>query len=635
MCGIAGILGNQHLNSSQNTITRMTQALRHRGPDALQDWSDCDQIYLGHARLSIIDLSTSANQPMHSVCGRYAIVFNGEIYNYKALKLDLDRNDIRLKTNSDTEVLLETIAHFGVETSLKYATGMFAFALWDKQLKTLTLARDRFGEKPLYYGNIGGDLVFASELKSFREHPEFKLSVNSEALKYFFKYDYIPAPYCILDNCFKLEAGQYLVGSVLSDFSPDSSKPYWIHRNFNNAQPERCLEQLLSSSVSKQLVADVPVGCFLSGGIDSSLITALAQQHSEAKVNTFTMGFKEKEYDESNRARAVAKFLGANHHEWIVTQKDILDLVPSIAQTYDEPFADASQLPTTLLSRKTRESVKVCLSGDGGDELFGGYNRYVFGPKLSKLSKNTPELLKGMLCSEKAEAVAQCLQRSISKLNFIGAHSHLKSQDKLQKLFIALRCDSEEAMFDQFLSTWPDNSNLLIEDSIVSQNFNFSNEYSFAENMMFHDAGNYLVDGIMTKIDRAAMSVGLETRAPFLDKTLYECAMAIPAHEKIVGKKGKMPLRGILKHYIPESLINLPKSGFSVPLEHWFRNELRELVESLLSPMSLRKHNYFNEEVINNAWKEHITGRVNQQYKIWNIVVFQLWYEDWAQARKH
>lgn len=630
MCGIAGILGNRHLRRSKDTIKKMTRAIRHRGPDALEDWTNGKSVYLGHARLSIIDLSTNANQPMRSSCLRYTIVFNGEIYNFKVLRGELERAGVQLKTNSDTEVLLELIAKFGIEHSLIAATGMFAFAVWDEKAESLTLARDRFGEKPLYYGNMGGDLVFASELKSFREHPEFRLDINNEALGYFFKYDYIPAPHCILDKCFKLEAGHYLVGSVPNDFLPEASKPFWNRNNLDRTHSKESLKQQLSSSVSNQLVADVPVGCFLSGGIDSSLITALAQEHAHGKVNSFTMGFKEVEYDESTQAKAVAQHIGTNHHEWIVTKDDVLNLVPDVAQAYDEPFADASQLPTMLLARKTRESVKVCLSGDGGDELFGGYNRYVFGPKLAKLSKNTPAYLKDILSSRQVESASQFLQRHIAKLGFIGVQSNLKSQDKLSKIFSALRSDTEEGMFDRFLSTWADDSGLLVNESFRKLEFCFKKEYSFAENMMFHDAGNYLVDDVMTKIDRAAMSVGLETRAPFLDKSLYNCAMAIPVQEKIVGGKGKMPLRNILKAYVPDSLIDRPKSGFAVPLEHWFRNELRELVESLLSPTNLRKHNYFNEEVVEATWKQHVDGLVNQQYKIWNIVVFQLWYEDWS-----
>ena len=606
----------------------MARTLVHRGPDAQGAWSG-DTVSFGHARLAIIDLSPQGLQPMTSANGRYTICFNGEIYNHPELRKKLLAQSVQLRGTSDTEAFLETIAEFGLSFALQSSQGMFAFSLWDAKQRKLTLGRDRLGEKPLYYGMCGKDLVFASELKAFRQHPEFQSTIDRDALSAFIKYKYVPTPLCIFSGFKKLQAASTVTGDNPVEVFQSEPDCYWRYSEpefVDNACTDG-LERLLLDTVGSQMRTDVPIGCFLSGGIDSSLITSLMQSCSEKPIETFTIGFTEKEYDESHHARRVAEHLGTRHTEWVIGEHDVLDLIDELPIIYDEPFGDSSQLPTTLLSRMTRKQVTVCLSGDGGDELFCGYQRYHDALKINNQVSKVPRCIRNMVGRTiDSRHPDQWSKNYKQLLSLLGRKQNKRFGDKLQIVSQIFQTNDDEELYDFFLSDWKSPGEIVLEGKNVSiVRGQFNRDRSFLENMMLNDVQRYLSDDIMVKVDRASMSASLESRAPLLDHKVYEYAMSIPVEDKFDGEVSKLPLRSILSKYVPDHIINRPKMGFGVPLNSWFRSELRDWCDDLLSEDRLKQDGFFEVEPIVSCWQSHRSGEADRQYELWSILSFQHW----------
>jgi asparagine synthase (glutamine-hydrolysing) len=646
MCGIVGLLelqGTGRADSLSADVDRMAHRLSHRGPDDHGVW--CDQphgIALGHRRLSIVDLSAAGHQPMFSADDRYAIVYNGEIYNYQELRAELERAErIEWKGHSDTEILLAAISRWGVTTTLERATGMFVIALWDKHTNTLTLARDRLGEKPLYYGQIGGRFAFASELKALMGLPGFQFEVDREALAQLLTYSYVPSPRSILSGVRKLPAGTSLTVDVTGNIrGPD---PYWSPREFalrgmqspsssSDEQAMRQLDELLSTAVRQQMVADVPLGAFLSGGIDSSTVVALMQKQSARAVRTFTIGFTQAGYNEAEHARAVARHLGTDHTELVLKPEDALELLPRMPELYDEPFADASQLPTFLVAQLARQHVTVSLSGDGGDELFGGYNRHMWGPALWRRFQGKPLALRRAVAAT-LRSVPTGWGSSMFKLASGLLPSRLRySQvdEKLQKITDAMTASSPAQLFDALVTKWPRVQELVISTpSSGAAAEPWLDSANLEQSMMYRDLTTYLPDDVLVKVDRAAMGVSLETRVPMLDHHVVEFALQLPVAMKIRDGQGKWLLRQVLYQYVPRNLIERPKMGFSVPVGDWLRGPLREWAEALLDATRLEKEGYFRAQPIRRAWQEHLTGRRDHSERLWIILMFQAWLGHW------
>ena len=632
MCGICGIFSpTEDLGSLIDTVRAISLELVHRGPDSNGYWVEYPGVAFGHTRLAIVDLSENGAQPMRSKSGRLTICFNGEVYNFKELRSRLTAKGVSPRGGSDTEVILECIDLFGLDWALLNARGMFAFALWDASENKLTLARDRLGEKPLYYGMVDGSLVFGSELKVFCKHPRFRRDLDSRAVAAFFKYSYVPTPLCIFKDVKKLPAAHAVSGTtplLLFDALP---MQYWS--NINDIPREdrgQTLEHVLRGVVEEQMIADVPIGSFLSGGIDSSLITAIMQTQSERPVQSFTIGFSDSDFDESVYADLVAKELGTNHTCWVVDQSDVLDIIPSLPEIYDEPFADSSQIPTILLSKMTRQAVTVCLSGDGGDELFCGYERYIHGAKiyswLSSLPRSARTALGWLLKSRNNTEWDLFYDKYRKVIPFSVSHFG----NKVNKISALLNTTSAESFYDRLLSTPGYDSGVLMQTesySVVPRSFD--SQLSFTESMMFHDTLNYLTDDIMVKVDRATMSVGLESRAPFLDSRIYEYAWGIPIEEKMVRGVPKYPLRSLLAEFVPEKIIDRPKMGFSIPLGAWLRHELRDWVEHMLSEEQIRMSGFLNDCVAGRIWEAHKNGVGDHERLLWNMLIFQSWYMRW------
>lgn len=632
MCGICGIFSvgadPGHLES---TVGSMAKVLHHRGPDAQACWAAGPGIAFGHARLAIMELSDKGAQPMHSSSGRFTICFNGEIYNHQYLQSRLRNNGRTLRGESDTEALIESIDCFGIDWTLRNITGMFAFGLWDAHLEQLTLARDRLGEKPLYYGMVDGCLVFGSELKVFCEHPKFSRRINQKALAAFLKYSYVPTPLCIYEDVKKMPAAHYTVGCDALDFFQSAPVAYWSIRNSEiEVNNKTGLEARLREIVQNQMISDVPVGCFLSGGIDSSLVTAIAQTQCDQPINSFTIGFHSDRYDESKHAEAVAKKLGTNHTCWAISEPDILNIVPCLSDVYDEPFADSSQLPSILLAQMTRNDVTVCLSGDGGDELFCGYERYIWGNKLHKVLRRLPLPFRlAMSRFFKSRSISEW-NNFHSKYGQLLPLSVSHFGDKAHKMAHLVSANSREQFHDFLLSSNSNSENVLLNPnhySIASQNVD--TDTNFTEEMMLNDAEFYLSDDIMVKVDRATMFASLESRAPFLDHTLFEYARALPLDQKLVSGVPKYPLRTLLTKFIPEQLIDRPKMGFSLPIGAWLRTDLREWAEDLLTCQKLENSGFFDSAVIRQIWQDHLEERADHENLLWNILVFQHWYSRW------
>jgi len=607
---------------------------------------------MGHRRLSILDLSAEGHQPMHSACGRYVIVFNGEIYNHTEMRAELERSPLsssrpsgkgaepHWRGHSDTETLLAGFAAWGIVATLQRAVGMFAIALWDRAERRLTLARDRLGEKPLFYGWVRGAFVFGSELKSLRAYPGFDNPVSRDALALYLQHCAVPAPYSIYQDIFKLEPGCVLSLDASNLTSKAvQSEPYWRFTDAvrqglaapiqNEAEAVTALETALREAVAVQSVADVPLGAFLSGGVDSSTIAALMQAQSTRPVQTFTVGFDEAGFDESPHALAVAQHLGTEHHALRVTAADARAVIPHLPVMYDEPFADSSQIPTHLVCKAARLGVTVALSGDGGDELFGGYNRYVWGPRVWNHTHWIPLGLRRGIASGIAHVpmpVWKALGRALRATNIAAPLG-----DTVHKLTKATAATGLDDMYRGLVTEWQQATGLVRAASPVSTKLDNARLLAGVsdpeQRMMLLDTLTYLPDDILTKVDRAAMSVSLETRVPFLDHRVVELAWRLPLHMKIRNGQSKWGLRQVLYKYVPRKLIERPKAGFAIPLGEWLRGPLRDWAESLLSESRLRSEGYFHPEPIRGKWMEHLSNRHNHTASLWAVLMFQAWLE--------
>lgn len=640
MCGIVGVLGNNTVNNE--SVLRMANTIKHRGPDDFGVWSDIkNNIFLAHRRLSILDLSKKGHQPMISKSGRYVIVFNGEIYNHIELRKEYFKG-YRWEGNSDTETLLATFEKWGIEGSLKFLVGMFSFGVWDRDKEYLHLVRDRFGEKPLFYYKGKEGIVFASELKAIKSLLESNLKVNPDSLAIFLSLSYIPNPLSIYKNVFKLEPGHIIKFST-SDYQ--ISKPYWsleeqyftAKQNIFEGSDEEAvntLEILLKKTLKNQSIADVPLGCFLSGGIDSSLITSLLQSISTNPIKTFTIGFDKKEFDESQYAYKVAKHLGTEHTELIVSSNDVISTIPFLQDIYDEPFADSSQIPTFLISKLAKKEVSVALSGDGADELFAGYNRYLYADKIwNKINKFPISLRK--LCSKSLSSIPSFLIDGILNTSNKFLPNNIRFAypiSKFLKFADLLNSESDLEIYHRLISYWsfspPVKGNRKFDIyKYLKNSFSSSLEISFLEEMMINDLKYYLTDDILQKVDRASMAASLETRAPFLDHNIADFSFSLPMEMKLRNGKSKWILRQILNKYLPKDLFDRNKMGFVIPIDSWLKGPLRVWAQDKLSQENLKKFEMLDYRVINKAWNEHLKGKSNFQYPLWNVLMFLEWYE--------
>ena len=637
MCGIAGFwMGACDEDAARAALTRMTDTLVHRGPDASGVWVDASRgIALGHRRLSIVDLSPLGQQPMPSTSGRYWLVFNGEIYNYRALRDTLRTQGVAFRGHSDTEVLLALIERDGFDAALGQCVGMFAIALWDRDRGVLSLARDRFGEKPLYVGRCRGGLAFASELSALRTLPGVSSEIEPSALAAYLRHGYVPAPMSMLRDVVKLEPGT-IATFAAPVYGSATTTRYWSVRDaarsglatpLAGSDETRVaqLDHLLRGAVADQMVADVPLGAFLSGGIDSSLIVALMQAQSAQPVRTFTIGFRESAFDEAPHAEAVARHIGTDHTTMIVTAQDALDVIPRLPSIYNEPFADASQIPTVLVSRLAREHVTVALSGDGGDELFGGYARYPLAMRAWGRVSGLPHSIRRASRAMITAVGAGTWDRALGPM---GLMSRGVTGDRVHKLATLIDMRTFPDFYLHLVSAWRRPQDLLPgvveQDTAIRAPFNAGRGGLLAD-MMFRDQVSYLPDDILVKVDRAAMAASLETRAPLLDHRVAEFAWQLPTNCWQRDGQGKWIVRQVLDRYVPRALIDRPKQGFAVPIAEWLRGPLRDWADDLLSPDALRHDGIFRAEPVLQTWKEHRDGTRNWAPSLWHLLMFQAW----------
>ena len=644
MCGLTGYYDTsaQHFHDA---ILSMNAAISHRGPDDTGVWrSESDGIVFGHQRLSIIDISKAGHQPMSSGSGRYVMVYNGEIYNHLQIRQQLG-DTTNFKGNSDTETILAAFDAWGVDKTLDKLKGMFAIALFDKQTGDLILMRDRLGEKPLYYGWQGQGanaiFLFGSELKALKAHPKFEGDINRNAITLLLRHNAIPAPHSIYKGICKLPAGHImrLTKQDRQSQTIPSPQPYWqlseiatrgASQTWQGTAQEAidALEAKLLKSVKAQMISDVPLGAFLSGGIDSSTIVALMQAQSQSPIKTFTIGFDDKEYDEAMHAKAIAKHLGTAHTDYYISPEEAMNVIPQLPTIYDEPFSDSSQIPTFLVSRLAREKVAVSLSGDGGDELFCGYNRY-----------------KMLSVWQKAQRLPDPLRKMASAILSAGSHNmtakaaqfipHLKGQSdfqsKIKKASYLFQAQSADDLYQHFVSHWHHPASIVIgaeePATYLTANRPDLSSLSDVETMMALDMLTYMPDDILVKLDRAAMSVSLESRVPFLDHELVEFAWHLPQDLKLRDGQTKWILRQILHKYVPQSLMDRPKRGFAVPIDSWLRGPLRDWAEALLDETLLKQQGYFDPAPIREKWDAHLSGKQNWQFDLWDILMFQSWLE--------
>ncbi len=644
MCGIAGFLGpapGRTPDDARVALEAMGQAIRHRGPDDAGVWCDVEAgVGLVHRRLSIVDLSAAGHQPMLSASGRYVLIFNGEIYNHLELRDQLADAAPAWRGHSDTETILAGFEAWGLEATLRRSVGMFALAAWDRQERELTLARDRLGEKPLYYGWQGDVLLFGSELKALRAHPAFVAPVDRDALPLLLRHNCIAAPRTIYRGIAKLVPGSLLtVAPGRRDVAP---RRYWDLREVvarGLAQPFRGtadeavdeLEALLGRAVRGQMMSDVPLGAFLSGGIDSSAVVALMQAGSSRPVRTFTIGVPYAQYQEAEHARAVARHLGTDHTELEVTAQQALDVIPRLPELYDEPFADSSQIPTFLVAQMTRRDVTVSLSGDAGDELFGGYNRYVLARSLWSRFQRVPRPLRAGLGRAVTGVDPATWSRLLGPLQprLPGGLAQANVGDKLHKAADVMGARSADDLYRHLVSHWLEPTRLLPgatePDTVLTTPDLQPRTDGFIHRMMALDLLAYLPDDILVKVDRAAMGVSLETRVPMLDHRVVEFAWTLPLEYKLRDGVGKWPLRQLLYRHVPRELIERPKMGFGIPIDAWLRGPLRAWAEDLLDPARMLREGWFDPAPVQARWQEHLSGRRNWQYHLWDVLAFQQW----------
>ncbi|WP_316187587.1 MULTISPECIES: asparagine synthase (glutamine-hydrolyzing) [unclassified Bradyrhizobium] len=656
MCGIVGLLRPGGGDEAQlSAIARgMADRLAHRGPDADGIWARPETgVAFGHRRLAVLDLTDAGAQPMRSDCGRFVVTFNGEIYNHLELRAELEAAGLapNWRGHSDTETLLVAVRRWGVEAALQRLSGMYAFGLWDERERTLTLGRDRFGEKPLYYGWSGGDLVFASELKAFSAHPGWAPQLDRAALTAFLRYAYVPAPLSIWSGIRKLSPASFVT------FQADSRagalpEPvgYWSLRDHvvaaqtrrvsDEAEAVAQLERLLSAAIRRQCLSDVPLGAFLSGGIDSSTVVALMQAQAAQPVRTFSIGFREGGFDEAAEARLVAAHLGTAHTELYVEPHTARDVIPLLPTMYDEPFADSSQIPTHLVAKLARQQVTVSLSGDGGDELFGGYNRHVWGVALQSRLFRWPATLRSALAlamrtlsPERADALARLAQPFVPRRLNVR-----RAGDQIAKLARIIDADSGDQLYRRLcsLDDAPSRTVLQAQESETwsgRQMAGITGELDPLDRMTLADALSYLPDDVLQKVDRAAMAVALETRVPFLDKEVVEFAATVPPAMKVRDGRGKWLLRQVLYRHVPPRLVDRPKTGFGIPLDAWLRGPLKSWASDLLAAPRLAGQGLFDPGMVQQRLGEHMSGARNHGHWLWNVLMAEGWYDAWGPAR--
>jgi asparagine synthase (glutamine-hydrolysing) len=638
MCGIAGILMRSGQLDLEDAARRMAAALIHRGPDGEGIWTDpAVGIALAHRRLAIIDLSPFGQQPMHSPQGRFVASFNGEIYNFRELRccLDTEPNPPHWRGHSDTEVLLAAFETWGIEETLRRSVGMFAIAVWDRRDRLLTLARDRLGEKPLYYGNTNAGFVFASELKAVRAVPGLSLQVDRQALAAFMQFGCVPAPECIYSGLSKLPPGHLVVipahGEVqepraywtLQDKTAPSGRE-WIQTG--DSELINLVHDQIADAVRSQMNSDVPIGAFLSGGVDSSLIVALMQAQSSRPVRTYTIGFQESEFDEAPFAAAVARHLGTEHVEMRVTADDAKRIIPDLPRIYDEPFADSSQLPTTLVARLTSRQVSVALSGDGGDELFAGYPRYQLTSTAWRRMQRIPAPVRTVLATLIRGPSPSAWNRMLDFLP-VSLRGQFNGR-RMHRLSTLIESRSLAEVYIRLMSQWLPEAGLVRGLSATKlDTSNWQTGTTSIEELRRWDVGQYLPNDLLVKVDRAAMSASLETRAPLLNHRVVETAFHLPERVLVRGNETKWILRQILDRYIPRALIDRPKAGFSVPLAAWLRGPLRTWAADLLDPTIIRSQGLLDEVKVTQVWNEHATGRMDRSAHLWNLLMFQAWLE--------
>ena len=631
----------------------MTVRLAHRGPDADGHWVPADTpVALGHRRLSILDLSATGAQPMWSANGRYIVSFNGEIYNFRELRERLHKAGAVFRGTSDTEVLLAGFEAWGITNTLREATGMFALAVWDLRDQELSLVRDRFGEKPLYYGTCEDSLVFASELKAIRQHPHFKGEIDSGAVALLMRYGYVPAPYSIYRNIGKVAPGTLLrfrlrdglVPSVTTYWSAATSVRAGIARPASRSDAELVdeLDVLLRRAVADQMVADVPLGAFLSGGIDSTTVVAMMQAQAKAPVRTFSIGFFDPKFEEARHARAVAAQLRTIHTEHYLSAEESMRVIDRLPTMYDEPFADWSQIPTYLVSTLARDAVTVALTGDGGDELFGGYDRYVGLDKIWRRVRILPHPAR-LTLARWIDQIDRLDPRRGDTASWPSDESGAARRArrlvvKARKVSRLLRCQWREDLYQELLSSWSDTGRLVPGGTQLPTALNdvaqLMPSASFAQQMMHFDLMFYLPDDVLVKVDRAAMAVSLETRTPFLDHRVVEFAAALPLRAKLRNKQSKWILRQLLDRYVPREFVERPKMGFGVPLHDWLRGPLREWAEAILDPAHIARHGLFDPIEVRHVWEEHLSGYSNNTATLWPVLMFDRWWtETHADAR--
>lgn len=653
MCGIAGLLrpGGGDATALNGLASMLAQSLAHRGPDAQGVWVEAAAgIAFGHRRLSILDLSSAGAQPMHSDCGRLTVTFNGEIYNHLDIRAELEARGAapNWRGHSDTETLLYAIRHFGIAETLRRASGMFAFGLWDAREQELTLARDRFGEKPLFYGWVGRDFVFASELKAFAAHSDWEPRLDRDALTAFMRTSYVPAPWSIFEAVRKLPAGCMVTISSRTAQKLPEPVSYWSlvehaaavrhEQLLDEREAADELERRLSIAVKRQCLSDVPLGAFLSGGIDSSTIVALMQKQSTQPVKTFTIGFAEAGYNEADDARRVAAHLGTDHTELRVDPQAARDVIPRLPQIYDEPFGDSSQIPTHLVSALARQHVTVALSGDAGDEMFGGYNRHIWGGALHAKLKRWPVALRRAgarallaVSPEPASTIANRLQV------LLPAHLRVRrAGDQLVKFARIAGSPSLDEMYRLLCSIDPDPAAVVLGGReratwAGARTAEIDGEADPVTRMTMADALAYLTDDILQKVDRAAMAVSLETRVPFLDIGVVDLSCRTPSSMKIKDGRGKWLVREVLYRHVPREMVERPKTGFSVPIDDWLRGPLKAWAGDLLSPQRLRRQGLFDVARVSRGFEEHQRGR-NNGYWLWNILMAEAWHDAWMKA---
>ena len=650
MCGIAGLLDPQGRTGADrigHQTADMAAALTHRGPDDSGLWVDQDgRIAFGHQRLAVVDLSPQGHQPMISPDGRWVISYNGEVYNFKSLRRRLVSEGLAFRGTSDTEVLLGAVQSWGVERALDASEGMFAVALWDRHLRELHLARDRFGEKPLYYGWIGGRLAFASELKAFGRLPDFMPELDRESVALYLTHSCIPAPRTAYRDVFKLQPGQVL---TFAGSAQPGSRPvvrhYWSARSAIEGARHRALtgsveeltdqmEAVLSKAVETRMVADVPVGAFLSGGVDSSLVVALMQSHSDHPIRTFTIGFDERAFDESKEAAAVAAHLRTDHTSLRVSDSDAADVIPELADIWDEPFGDISQIPVLLVSRLARTQATVSLSGDGGDELFAGYNRHAWLDRVWRGASVVPDPIRRATGSALGRIPPGFVEGAARLTELLPVRWQVRNPStKVAKIGRVLSSTDPQDAYLSLISHWPRSEALVLgtraQRSIASRSTEWPAFSGITEQMLWLDLVGYLPDDILTKLDRAAMATGLETRAPFLDRDVFDLAWRLPMDLKLRGGVTKWILRQVLYRHVPPALVDRPKMGFGLPIATWLRGPLRPWAEELLDERRLRQQGLLDPEPVRRAWLQHQAGRRDLAYELWDVLALQAWLDRW------